>query len=468
MSLVARADVAEEQVAGAGEARAADPERREPGEALTRDWRAWQRERLAAATAPHGPAALVLTQWVAGAEPREIAGLPGRWAAVDGVLTATGFATGEYLLPDGTAATAPLRLGDPAVTPGASPEAISGGAVVRPFVREGVLAVRVFDPEAPGLVGLDAIDAFEPDAEWIVPARFEPNQRTVPVELADGHRTLTETSGDLVFELAGAEHRLAGALRGGAISVVFGDATNGIESYGFRFLTVPAPDAAGRTAVDFNRAYLPPCAFSDQFVCPLPAPGNRLPVRIAAGERTVRRREAAPVEAGDADGAGDADEKARTRRYRDVMGAFPSGVTIVTTQGEDGPVGFTCQSFYSVSIDPPLVSFSIARTSKSLAAVRASGRVVINFLGAAQRHLSAQFARSGTDKWSGVAWTPAADNGSPVLDEVTGWVAGDIEREIEAGDHLIFLVRVSALHTAPDVEPLVFHRGSYRELEYMI
>lgn len=156
------------------------------------------------------------------------------------------------------------------------------------------------------------------------------------------------------------------------------------------------------------------------------------------------------------------------RRYRDVVGSFPSGVTIVTTQGVDGPVGFTCQSFYSVSIDPPLVSFSIARSSRSLTAVRSHGRVVINFLNSKQQHLSAQFARSGTDKWKGVAWTPAEENGVPVLDEVTGWVAGDIEREIEAGDHLIFLVRVAALHTAPDVEPLVFHRGAYRELEYVI
>lgn len=156
------------------------------------------------------------------------------------------------------------------------------------------------------------------------------------------------------------------------------------------------------------------------------------------------------------------------RSYRDVMGAFPSGVTIITTHGPGGPVGFTCQSFYSVSIDPPLVSFSIARTSKSLAAVREQGNVVINFLGAAQQGLSAQFARSGTDKWQGVAWTPADSNGAPVLDEVAGWVAGEIEREIEAGDHLIFLVRVSALQTEPTVEPLVFHRGAYRELDYQI
>ncbi len=431
----------------------------EPDRAVfEREWAEWQQGRLGAATAPTGPAALVLTQWVTGEEPRAVAGLPGLWSAPGGVLTATAFAPGDYTLPTGEHAEAPLRLGEPRgdADAGAHAEVRAGTLTVRPFAREGVPAVRVFDPAAPGRTGLESIDAFAPDPAWVVPARFDPRPRAVPIELADGHQTIAETSGDLVFELAGVEHRLAGTVRGGAISVVFGDATNGVESYGFRFLTVPAPDATGRTAIDFNRSYLPPCAFSDQFVCPLPAAGNRLPVRIAAGEREVRRS------------AEPSAEEARTRRYRDVMGAFPSGVTIVTTQGDAGPVGFTCQSFYSVSITPPLVSFSISRSSKSLAAVRKSGRVVINFLSAAQRHLSAQFARSGTDKWQGVAWTPAVDNGSPVLDEVTGWVAGEIDREIEAGDHLIFLVRVDALHTAPDVEPLVFHRGSYRELEYMI
>lgn len=156
------------------------------------------------------------------------------------------------------------------------------------------------------------------------------------------------------------------------------------------------------------------------------------------------------------------------RHYRDVMGAFPSGVTIITAQGLAGPVGFTCQSFYSVSIDPPLVSFSVARTSKTIPHVRLDGRVVINVLGAGQQQLSAQFARSGSDKWQGVSWSPADSNGAPVLDGVAAWVAGEIEREIEAGDHFIFLVRVSALQAESAVDPLVFHRGSYRELEYMI
>lgn len=156
------------------------------------------------------------------------------------------------------------------------------------------------------------------------------------------------------------------------------------------------------------------------------------------------------------------------RHYRDVMGSFPSGVTVITTHGPDGPVGFTCQSFYSVSIDPPLVSFSVAKTSRSLSAVRAHQQVVVNFLSAGQQHLSAQFARSGTDKWVGVPWEPSTCNGAPTLVGVTGWVAGQLEKEIEAGDHVIFLVRVAGLSTDPEREPLLFFRGGYRELEYQI
>lgn len=156
------------------------------------------------------------------------------------------------------------------------------------------------------------------------------------------------------------------------------------------------------------------------------------------------------------------------REYRDAVGAFASGVTVITTHGADGPVGFTCQSFYSVSIDPPLVSFSIARTSKSLESVRAHRKVVVNFLGATQQHLSGQFARSGTDKWQGVEWHPAELNGAPTLNGVIGWVAGEIEQEIEAGDHLIFLVRVAGLSTDPEHAPLVFYRGKYHDIEYQI
>ena len=183
----------------------------------------------------------------------------------------------------------------------------------------------------------------------------------------------------------------------------------------------------------------------------------------------IRSDESAAAASAAAGGPADADDAGfDPRHYRDVLGHFPSGVTVITTHGDDGPVGFTCQSFYSVSIDPPLVSFSIARTSRSLAAVRSHGRVVVNFLSRWQQHLSAQFAKSGTDKWRDVDWTPSEWNGAPVLDGVSGAVAGEIEREIEAGDHFIFIVRVGALHSDAELEPLIFHRGRYRDLEYEI
>jgi len=152
------------------------------------------------------------------------------------------------------------------------------------------------------------------------------------------------------------------------------------------------------------------------------------------------------------------------REFRDAMGAFASGITVITTQSAEGPVGFTCQSFTSVSIDPPLISFSIARTSRSLTAVRAHGSLVVNVLGAQQRDLSGQFARSGTDKWAGVEWAPSEINGAPVLAGALGWVAGAVEQEIEAGDHLIFLVAVSGISTGVESDPLLFYRGAYHEL----
>lgn len=156
------------------------------------------------------------------------------------------------------------------------------------------------------------------------------------------------------------------------------------------------------------------------------------------------------------------------RQYRDAMGGFASGVTVITTQGPDGPVGFTCQSFYSVSIDPPLISFSIARTSKSLASFREQGQIVVNFLSREQQDLSSQFARSGTDKWQGVSWHPSESNGAPTLENGTGWVAGEIDREIEAGDHILFLVRVLGVSTDPEKPPLLFYRGGYHEIDYQI
>ena len=121
-------------------------------------------------------------------------------------------------------------------------------------------------------------------------ARFEPTPgRTIRVPDVLGIDEDDESPGDVVFEVDGVTHRLQ-ALPGGdtgELWLVFGDPTNGHETYGGgRFIYTGAPDADGRVIVDFNRAYNPPCVFSRFATCPLPWPANRLPVRVEAGERS--------------------------------------------------------------------------------------------------------------------------------------------------------------------------------------
>jgi uncharacterized protein (DUF1684 family) len=121
-----------------------------------------------------------------------------------------------------------------------------------------------------------------------VPGRFTPygEDRTVRVENADGRERGLGLGGELAFALDGRELTLQVKVRGdGSLWAVFGDTTSGDSSYRFRFLRPAAPDAEGRTTVDFNRALLPPCAFADHFVCPFPPPGNTLDVAVEAGER---------------------------------------------------------------------------------------------------------------------------------------------------------------------------------------
>ena len=148
------------------------------------------------------------------------------------------------------------------------------------------------------------------------------------------------------------------------------------------------------------------------------------------------------------------------RLMRDVLGHFVSGVTVVTAIGPDGPVGFTCQSFSSLSLDPPLVAFAPARTSSTWPRLRAAGRFCVNVLAAEQRELSAQFARSGTDKYAGVSWTPSP-YGSPVLDGVVAWIDSELWAEYEGGDHTIVVARVLDLGADASRTPLLFHRGGY-------
>lgn len=151
-------------------------------------------------------------------------------------------------------------------------------------------------------------------------------------------------------------------------------------------------------------------------------------------------------------------------KFRQVLGHFPTGVTVITATSADGtPVGFTIGSFTSVSLDPPLVGFLPMVNSERWAAINASGSFCVNVLGAHQADLCWQFAKSSiTEPFEGVAWHPSAITGSPVIDGSIAWIDCSIEGVVDAGDHHFVLGRVLELeHTEPESEPnpLLFFKG---------
>ncbi|HYO36405.1 MAG TPA: flavin reductase family protein [Geodermatophilus sp.] len=152
------------------------------------------------------------------------------------------------------------------------------------------------------------------------------------------------------------------------------------------------------------------------------------------------------------------------RLMRDVLGHFASGVTVVTADGGPGPLGFTCQSFSSLSLDPPLVAIAPARTSATWPRLRDLGRFCVNVLAEDQSDLSAAFARSGVDKFAGVPWR-SSPYGSPVLEGVVAWIDCTLWAEYDGGDHTIVAARVLDLGADPARRPLLFHRGTYGRAE---
>lgn len=167
--------------------------------------------------------------------------------------------------------------------------------------------------------------------------------------------------------------------------------------------------------------------------------------------RAVRPDERAPVDQGE---------------FRRVLGNFASGVTVITAPDADGdgPAGFACQSFASLSLDPPLVVFMVGRTSTSWPRIARAGVFCVNILGADQADLCQKFARRGTDKFAGVEWEPAPSTGSPRLRNAPAWIDCAIHAVHTGGDHLIVIGRVEDLgcaQAAEGREPLLFHEGRF-------
>ncbi|MGE0845812.1 MAG: flavin reductase family protein [Flavobacteriaceae bacterium] len=148
------------------------------------------------------------------------------------------------------------------------------------------------------------------------------------------------------------------------------------------------------------------------------------------------------------------------RRFRDCLGLFPTGVCVVTAAGGDGPVGMTMNSFNSLSLEPPLVLFSVDRRARSLPAWEAAPAYAVHVLAEDQQALSERFAISHDAKWDGVAWKPGL-HGVPLLDDVVARFECVPHARHDGGDHLLFVAEVKSMAAEPGKLPLVYRGGRY-------
>lgn len=147
--------------------------------------------------------------------------------------------------------------------------------------------------------------------------------------------------------------------------------------------------------------------------------------------------------------------------FRAALGMFATGVTIVTTRTPEGvPVGLTANSFNSVSLDPPLVLWSLSRAAASLAAFRAGSHYAINVLAADQKLLAERFAAKGADRWSGVDSLPGV-GGAPLISGAAATFECFNRSRYDEGDHVIFVGEVERCTWREGAAPLLFHGGRF-------
>ncbi|MDT4905706.1 MAG: 3-hydroxy-9,10-secoandrosta,3,5(10)-triene-9,17-dione monooxygenase reductase component [Pseudonocardiales bacterium] len=150
--------------------------------------------------------------------------------------------------------------------------------------------------------------------------------------------------------------------------------------------------------------------------------------------------------------------------FRKALGHFCTGVTVVAAVADGEPIGFACQSFAALSLDPPLVLFCPGKQSRTWPLIEASGHFCVNVLAHDQRDVSMVFGRAGSDKFAAVGWSPAP-SGAPALDGVLSWIDCAVESVIDGGDHHIVIGRVTTLSAPLDGRPLLFYRGAYAVTE---
>lgn len=153
--------------------------------------------------------------------------------------------------------------------------------------------------------------------------------------------------------------------------------------------------------------------------------------------------------------------------FRRVLGHLPTGVTVVTAAPDGHPAGMTIGSFFSVSLDPPLVGFCAGKGSTSWPLIEPAGVFAVNVLGADQAGVSNHFASSAADRFEEVPWRAGDATGSPVLDGVIAHIECRTDQIVEAGDHWIVVGLVLDLAVDQEGSPLVFLGGSYGTFEGM-
>lgn len=216
-------------------------------------WEDWRARRTASVTAPTGNLALVETRW----------------------------------LPSGTASAPDVEAEQRTAPPGVRVTSLERADIL---TGEPEFGLRFWDAESPAVRRFSHIETFDHDPRWILRAVFTPvaDDRRIPFEYIrdnGGSRGLI-VPGDITLTLDGTDYTLAAFDDDGTLLLVFGDPTNGVDTYGSgRFLFVERDPDSTAVTLDFNRAFVPPCGFSAQYNCPLPPPQNRLHLPVLAGEK---------------------------------------------------------------------------------------------------------------------------------------------------------------------------------------
>lgn len=196
---------------------------------------------------------------------------------------------GAGMVIDGKPVEAPVALRNDAEEPG--PTVVQMGTVRFQVIKRGEkYGLRVKDANAHTRTHFEGLDYYPTEPKWRVEARYEAYQpeKKIPITDVTGMTSENISPGALVFTVDGKEYRIDPVLEDGSdeLFIIFKDATSRDETYqAGRYLYAPKPGPDGKTVVDFNKAYNPPCAFTPYATCPLPPPQNRLEIRIEAGEK---------------------------------------------------------------------------------------------------------------------------------------------------------------------------------------